>query len=159
MGSMSRVVVKNDCGAELEILFRQLLQPVPAGWKPGMHWQVEAYEYGLEQPPIGFCWIVDDGSVLPPDRQHEAYPPIVEFVRVFHTHLRCGVATALLDAARQRWPDLELTRDTSPEGKAFLAAYLAHVEKQGTEGATFADRNRHLFSSGNARSNDQTESG
>ena len=74
-----------------------------------------------------------------------AYPPIVEFVRVFHTHFRCGVATALLDAARQRWPDLELTRDTSLEGKAFLAAYLAYVEKQGMEGEAFAVRNRRLL--------------
>jgi len=129
-------------GEELEILFRQIKDPVPTGWGPGLHWQVEAYEYGMEQPPVGFCWVIDDSLLLPPARRHEANPPMVEYVRVFHTHQRYGIATALLDAARQRWPNLILLRAVSPEGEAFLAAYLAHAETQGEEGQAFAARHQ-----------------
>lgn len=127
---------------DLEILFRRLWSPLPFGWKPGLHWQVEAYYSGMEQPPIGICWVMDFASLLPRHRRHEAFPPVVEYVRVFPDSLRCGVATALLDAARTRWPNLELSGAASEEGAALIRSYLARVEQQGEAGRAFVARHR-----------------
>lgn len=49
----------------LEIAFRQFYAPLPWGWEPGLHWSVEAYERGMEQPPVGFCWVLDISPLLP----------------------------------------------------------------------------------------------
>ncbi len=108
---------------QLEFVFRQLFDPMPRSWRAGMYWQVEAHPEGEHSCPVGLCWVVDTSIILPPERKHEAYSPIVDFLFVLDSYRRAGVATALIDACRQRWPDLELTGTVSPEGEAFLKAY------------------------------------
>jgi len=74
--------------------------------------------------------------------ESDSFPPHVEFVRVFEQFQRRGVATALLDFARQRWPTLELTPGVTEEGREFLEAYLARAEKEGAAGRKFVQRIR-----------------
>lgn len=140
--TFNRLRVTDKHGHELEILFRKLMDPLPFGWKAGWHWAVEAYEAGLEQPPIGFCWVYAAGRQMLAARRRYTPAPLVEYVRVCHTYERNGVATALLDAARKRWPNLELTPAATPHGEAFLAAYLAHAEQDGDDGREFVRRFR-----------------
>lgn len=126
--ALTRVFINSKLG-KLEILFRQLGEPMPARWKAGLHWQVEAYEDGMEQPPVGFCWVCDTTPMCPPGKR--PLPSIVEHVSVFPPYLRCGVATALLDAVRRRWPNVELTAATSPEGEALHASRATGQERRG----------------------------
>lgn len=134
--------IKDKHGGMLEIIFRRLMHPLPAGWAPGIHWAVEAYEFGMEQPPIGFCWVMNVGGKWCKNQHEKPWPPFVEYIRVCHTFERKGVATALLDAARQYWPNLELSPAATPEGEAFLAAYLTRAEHESEEGRAFARRFR-----------------
>jgi hypothetical protein len=98
---------------------------VPAGWVAGLHWVVEAYECGMEQPPVGQCWVIDPSHNLPPDRQHEAFLPAhVETIVVRDDSRRAGVATALIYACRQKWPDLDLIDSKSDAGPALVSAYV-----------------------------------
>jgi hypothetical protein len=119
--ALTRMFAKYKYGA-LEILFRELHE-MPRTWAPD--WLVEAYEWGAEEPPIGFCWC----SVGP-----HATAPIVIYVKVFDADRRAGVASALIAAAQRRWPNLNLGEGASPDGTAFLEAYRNRVEK-GEEGS------------------------
>jgi len=127
---------------ELKIIFRPLHISLPAWWAPDTRWQVEAYDSGLEQPPLGMAWVLDITAKRPAHPTYDV-PPFIEWIRVFHGLTRCGVATALVDGARRRWPDLELSAAVSEEEAAFRSAYLARVEGQDDEGRAFARRNMH----------------
>lgn len=110
----------------LEILFRQLTDPAPTLWKPGYHWQVEAYERGMEQPPIAIGWVLDTSpgrpvTVAPENDPHE---PDLECVRVFRDFGDAEVAHAIIEAARMRWPNLNVRSGSSEEGRQRIDAYL-----------------------------------
>jgi len=77
------LTVTTPQGFELEILFRQLMKPVPCGWREGKHWAVEAYEFGNENPPIGFCWVMDPSFNTTTRQRIDNFPPHLEYVRVF----------------------------------------------------------------------------
>lgn len=120
--TLTRIFAKYKLGM-LEILFRRLDEPLPRTWGP--QWLVEAYEWGAEQPPIGFCW-----CMVGPNETGL----VVVYLKVFETDQRVGVGTALIAAARRRWPSLDLGGGATPEGAAFLKAYRNRVEN-GEEGA------------------------
>jgi hypothetical protein len=100
---------------ELEILFRQLTDPVPSMWKSGYHWQVEAYEFGMEQPPVAIGWVLDVS----------VYEPDLECVRVFSDYQDEDIAHAVIEAARLRWPNLDIESAVSQEGNGWIASYRA----------------------------------
>lgn len=104
-----------DKNVQLEIVFRQLTDPVPTGWKAGYHWQVEAYQRGLEQPPVAIGWVLDVGSA--------EYEPDLECVRVFRDYEDEDIAHAVTEAARLRWPNLRVQEGTSAEGNKWIEAF------------------------------------
>ncbi len=112
-----------DFGPRLTILFRQMDDPVPAKWAAGLRWQVEAHLDGGERPhPIGLAWVSDPAPLPPGLRGRErARPPWLDFVLVLEGYRRHGVATALVRACRERWPDLWLTPGITDDGLALKA--------------------------------------
>lgn len=142
------VTAHDKDGDPILILFRQLNAPVPSGWKPGMHWQVEAYETATDYPsaPVGLCWVLDPAENLPPDRRHEAYlPASIEDLLVADGWRRRGIASALLDVCRRRWPNLHVIEPSAEAGVAFLTTYLARASLDGAAGAAFADETRRML--------------
>lgn len=108
-------------GNRLEIIFRQLLEPVRSQWKPGVHWQVEAYEESTEHPPVAIAWVQD----VVPGRVDEVYPPDLECVRVFRDFAGPHYAHAVIDAARVRWPNMTVSKGCTAEGTEWMASYRA----------------------------------
>lgn len=139
----NQVTAHTKNGSELQIILRQLFDPMPSGWKAGLHWVVEAYEFGMEQTPVGLCWVTDTIENLPPERRHEAvFAPFVDTILVSDFWRRRGIAAALLDACRTRWPNLELSDIVDRENKAFVDAYLERAEQQDDAGRAFVARCR-----------------
>lgn len=96
------------------ILFRHLGDQVAPGRTPGWWWQVE-YHDGRDFP-CGLAWVL----VVPPDvpgREKYTFTEMIWFVLVADDSRRRGVATRLVRACRERWPDAQLTPAISAAGK------------------------------------------
>jgi len=105
----------------LHFVFRQLNDPVPAGWAPGVHWQVEAYPTNADVGhPLGICWISDQSVRRPPDWRGDEFPPSIDYVLVADPYRRKGIATRLVQACQERWPDLDIGEASSEAGQALL---------------------------------------
>jgi len=110
----------------LLVVFRQLNAPVPSCWRPGLRWQAEAHSRWDERyHAIGMCWVCDPESVKSPGERSVGYGPSVDYLFVLDGWRRNGIAAALIDACRKRWPDLSLGAGATDEGEAFLNAYAA----------------------------------
>jgi GNAT superfamily N-acetyltransferase len=102
-----------------EIIFRPWGQIVPRGGLPDHTWQVEYHE-GLGVP-LGVAWVLaPPASPKGKKRPGGAFKPYLKFVLVSDEYRREGIATRLIEACRERWPDLSLTR---PVSRAGLALY------------------------------------
>lgn len=102
--------------ANVTVLFRQLNEPVPDNWVAGLRYQVEAHSLDFDLPfPIGLAWVM----VPPPGGP---LPPGVEFVIVLDQFRRLGVATALIEAIENQWPNVWLTDAISDAGAGLIAA-------------------------------------
>lgn len=105
----------------VEIVFRQIHEPLPQTWAPGVHWQVEAYPTDFAfGHPIGICWVSDVSIRRPPDWEGDDFPAMVDFILVADEERRQGVATALIEACKNRWPDLNLGDAISEAGEGLL---------------------------------------
>jgi GNAT superfamily N-acetyltransferase len=69
--------------------------------------------------PWGVCWVAE---YLVPG-------PTMLYLLVVDAYRRLGVGTALVAAARARWPGLWVTDGVTPEGEAFHAAMPADWRK------------------------------
>lgn len=99
--------------ANVTIIFRKLNDPVPSNWVAGLRWLVEAHDTDYDVAyPLGLAWVT-----VPPK---EVMPPIVDMILVADQYRRCGVATELVKAIEQRWPDVLLTEAISKSGEGFL---------------------------------------
>jgi len=97
------------------ILFRQLNDPIPPDWIPGLHWQVEYHDDACDcSYPLGIAWV---SAPLPSDYGNAN----VDYVQVADHERRKGIATALIAACRERWPGLWLTDAISEAGEGLLA--------------------------------------
>lgn len=98
------------------IIYRHLGTQAPADCTPGWCWQVEFHEgRGF---PSGVAWVA-----APPPDMTEPPPgwdarPRIEFVLVADDARRRGIATRLIEACRERWPDARLSLPISPAGLA-----------------------------------------
>ena len=132
--TLTRVVLRHRThpAKELEILFRQLTDPVPALWKSGYHWQVEAYQRGMEQPPVAIGWVLDvsPGRAAHVAPEDDPYAPDLECVRVFRDYQDENVAHAVIEAARLRWPNLDVQSAVSAEGNGWIASFRALAASQ-----------------------------
>jgi GNAT superfamily N-acetyltransferase len=80
----------------LEIVFRRV-QEVPSHWVPGVKWYVEAHRRPYHYP-LGFAVVGD----YPP----ETAGTLLLYVFVVDAHRGEGIARALAEACRERWPAL-----------------------------------------------------
>lgn len=111
----------------LLVVFRQLHAPVPWCWKPGIRWQAEAHlRWDERYHAIGICWVCDPASAKDPGVTRGWVDPCVDYLFVLDGWRRGGVATAIIDACRKRWPDLDPGEGATEEGVAFLKAYTAN---------------------------------
>lgn len=96
---------------EMEILFRQITDPVPWGSDPGSNWYVEAHcDRGF---PVGLVVV----------NTHPEFRPIVVHVFVVDDMRRRGIGITLIEACRERWPDIQLTGAISEAGEGLLKAW------------------------------------
>ena len=94
------------------ITFRLLNEPLPLGWETDTHWQVEFWPDEMDSSrPDGLAWVTDCGEM----------GIYLDYILVCDDCRRQGVATALVKAIKERWPQIVLTEAISPEGEAFLA--------------------------------------
>jgi len=99
----------------IQLIFRQLNNPVPEGWVAGVRWVVEAYPAGVcDLPyPMGQAWVSD-------------YTPFnqslisLDFILVADQHRREGVAIHLYNEIKKRWPNVIVTDAISKSGDGFL---------------------------------------
>lgn len=98
-----------------QIIFRHLGEVVGPGCEPGRNWQVEFHEgRGF---PSGLAWVL----VPPAPRRgpKAAAPrPVIKFLLVDDGCRRRGIATALVEACRGRWPGAALSLPVSAAGVA-----------------------------------------
>jgi hypothetical protein len=117
--SMDKLLLRkvSDKNVKLEAVFRRMDGVMPTDWGAGAHWQVEVYEYGLQQPPIAMGWVL---WLIPPAEKklpvEDWYPPDLECVRVFGEYQNKDVAFAVIQAARLKWPNLTVNRGSSEQG-------------------------------------------
>lgn len=99
------------------ILFRQIMGNKPCNWMDGMHWYVEYHAAHLDMPfPLGVAYVT-----VPPEQHRDITGgPFIDFILVADQWRREGIASALVEACRRRWPDLWLTDAISESGAAFL---------------------------------------
>ena len=94
------------------ILFRRLDDPVPREWEPGLHWQVEYHDDQWDVTyPLGVAWVTACDLCV-----------YLDYVQVADHHRRRGIATALIAACGERWPNIILTDPISEAGAGLLAA-------------------------------------
>lgn len=103
------------------ILFRHMGDNVPPYFKPGIHWQVEFWDEVECSRPYGVAWVTIFDPPPVDYRGDFVVNPVIDYILVCDDSRRKGVATALAQACRQRWPAIELTGAISPEGEAFIA--------------------------------------
>lgn len=97
-----------------EIRFRQIDEPLPPGWVPRVHWQVECYDGAGRLPyPMGTAWVSDfDGVDC----------VTLDYVLVADWYRRQGVATLLVQECRQRWPNIHIAEPLTADGVKLLAS-------------------------------------
>ena len=94
----------------LDFVFRQIDKPRPIGWAKGIHWFVEAYDaQDGRDYPLGTAYCVIG-------KHYKA----ICFLNVIDQHRRQGVATALVHACTEQWPDILLTEAISKAGRGLL---------------------------------------
>ncbi len=96
----------------MEIIFRHITEDVPSLWMP-IHWYVEAHVDDCGYP-AGTAYVSDfsDGALG---------FPWLDYIQVSPIHQRQGVATALIKACQERWPNIELSEAATEEGAALLS--------------------------------------
>jgi GNAT superfamily N-acetyltransferase len=109
------------------IVFRHLGAQVGPGCTPGWWWVAELYD---DRPfPHGQAWVM----VVPPDvPDRSKYSTTVEifYVQVADASRRRGVATRLVRAIRERWPEAKLTPPISKAGQRLHAKFVAPLEPE-----------------------------
>jgi GNAT superfamily N-acetyltransferase len=100
-----------------DVIFRNLGDNVPPDCQQHCNWQVECHEgRGF---PSGLAWVL-----VPPDgpgqntetKQGGSLRPLVKFVLVTDDARRRGIGSRLIEACRERWPDLVLSAPISEAG-------------------------------------------
>ncbi len=100
------------------IIFRRINENVPSNWLPGLHWYVEFHDDDYDMPfPLGIGFVTAYGCE--PDHGSDI-SPYLDFVLVADQHRRNGVATAIVEACRQRWPNIKLMDEISELGSHLL---------------------------------------
>jgi hypothetical protein len=97
----------NEANEPPEVVFRQLDGPY---WEPAAIWQVELHIGSDIGYPAGLAWVWEKPNTIVMVR--------LEFVLVPDHFRRRGFATRLIEACRERWPDLVLSGPISEEGAA-----------------------------------------
>jgi hypothetical protein len=115
---------RSDKDVQIEIVFRKLTALVRTLWTAGYHWQVEAYECDMKQPPIAIGWVLDVSPGRPVNMapEDDPYDPDLECVRVFRGYEEGDIAQAVIEAARLRWPNLRVQEGTSEEENKWIKA-------------------------------------
>lgn len=114
---------------EHEIIFRRVTDDLPSCWSappPNQpqagHWYVEYHDLGWDVAPAGIAFV---------EAFHEWREALI-FIFVVDHMRRQGIATALVRACRERWPDLwvsNLAISEAGEGLA-LSLGISDVELQ-----------------------------
>ena len=130
-----------------EIIFRPWGQIVLRGCLPDHTWQVEYHE-GLGVP-LGVAWVLAPPASLKGKRRPGgAFKPYLKFVLVSDEYRREGIATRLVVACRERWPDLSLTRPVSRAGMALYRKFQGLRSPEDTFSRSYITR---FFKKGGTR--------
>jgi GNAT superfamily N-acetyltransferase len=105
-------------------MFRQINEELPEGWIAGAHWYVEYHD---DQ-----TWVAPKGILFVFAAPNHA---VAEYVYVVDSERRKGIATALLNAAQERWPELGWPEADTEEGNRFLRSLGIHPGKPSPETA------------------------
>lgn len=92
------------------IVFRQLDEGYPT---PGIHWNVEFFDDASHMFPIGTAYVAaaENSAVA-----------LLKFILVADEWRQEKVATKLLDAIKQRWPEIQSSGPMGPAGERLLRA-------------------------------------
>jgi GNAT superfamily N-acetyltransferase len=113
-----------------EIIFRPWGEIVPRGCLANHTWQVELHQ-GLGFP-LGVAWVLAPPAPTRGERRPRGAPrPFVKYILVTDEYRREGIATRLIEACRERWPDLILTRPVSRAGLALYRKTQAPLGPRG----------------------------
>lgn len=99
-----------------EIIFRRLDEPVASWSKPGGRWAVEYWRKEMAYP-VALAWVS-----MP-------YSPYIDWLYVMEGYRRRGIGSAMLEAIKARWPDVEFDAFTE-SGEHFIGGI------EGTESIT-----------------------
>jgi GNAT superfamily N-acetyltransferase len=97
----------------MEILFRQLNEPVASWSVSGLRWSVEVWDEEMAYP-IAQAWVT-----VP---QYDVLEPYIDWLHVDERFQRKRHGTKLLQAILERWPNAVYDGATKA-GKAFLKAF------------------------------------
>ncbi len=100
---------------EERIIFRNITSNAHPCLTPELQWQVEFYGSRYRGFPVGLAWVN-----VPPAQANMA--PYIAFVLVEDQERRRRIATKLIQACRDAWPNLWLTDGVTVAGKALLAS-------------------------------------
>ena len=112
-----RVLVNGKDDRDGLIIFRHLGDNVSPYMHSNREWQVEfhASEYDWPYPwPYGLAWVTEP---------YGKYRASINFVLVGDEYRGLGIATKLVRAILQRWPDAVFTDPISPGGEALVAKF------------------------------------
>lgn len=98
------------------IVFRNLGKDVPKQWAPDIYYSVEFYDDKADTPyPLGVATVADYPAM---PNALDWLTPVLYMVLVNDLCRRQGVATKLVRACLERWPNLYLTEAVTPGGEA-----------------------------------------
>lgn len=102
-----------------QIHFRPIEGPTRIDFRAQTRWMVEFYK-GSFPAPVGIAWVTHDPSMKAKGAWDST--ALLEFVLVADQHRETGIASRLVQACLERWPDLDLGAAISEEGDALLAS-------------------------------------
>src|SRR5262249_42606636 len=91
--------------------------------------------------PLGIAWVLAPPAPPKGKRRPRGAPrPYLKYILVADEYRREGIATRLIEACRQRWPDLSLTSPVCRAGMSLYRRFQAPRSPEDTFSRSFIQR-------------------